>query len=436
MRSISRIMLAAAGLLVAAGLLPACSEPPPAVNHDEASARFAWNLYRQTVDTDGNLFFSPYSVASALGMTLLGARGVTEREMQQVLFGGADHHAELGRLTRQLTTAGEQAPDAQPDGPRPDSGPGAPGSVGPRGQPDADIPPYELTVANALWLQDGFALRREFLDASERHYGARPFTVDYRAQPEAARQRINTWVSEQTRQRIVDLLAPGSVHALTRLILTNAIYFKSGWQSPFIEGATQPAPFHRRDGSTVQAPLMRQTSRLAYRELDDAQVLRLPYRGGELAMLVVLPRTADGLAALESSLTPETLLALIAGEGATMRRVEVHLPRFRVEHTLDLGPHLAVLGMPSAFVASQADFSGMTGGRDLMIDAVVHKAFVEVDEEGTEAAAATAVTMMPTSMPGPQDEPIVFKADRPFLFAIVHQTSRAILFLGRVTDPS
>lgn len=430
----SWIVLAAAGLLVAAGFLPACSETPPAVNHDEAGARFAWNLYRQTADTDGNLFFSPYSVASALGMTLLGARGVTEREMQLVLFGGANHHDELGRLTRQLIAANEPAPDAPPADPRQGGGPGGIGPGG--GEPDPDAPPYELTVANALWLQDGFTLRQEFLDASERHYGARPFTVDYNAQPEAARRRINDWVSDQTRQRIEDLLAPGSVHELTRLILTNAIYFKSGWQSPFVEGATVPAPFHRGDGSTVEAPLMRQTSRLAYRELDQAQVLRLPYRGGELAMLVVLPRTPDGLAAFEASLTPDALLDLIAGEGETTRRVEVHLPRFRVEHTLDLGPHLAVLGMPSAFVAGQADFSGMTGSRDLMIDAVVHKAFVEVDEEGTEAAAATAVTMMVTSMPGPQDDPIVFKADRPFLFAILHQASRAILFLGRVTDPS
>lgn len=429
MRRTAPFILALAGLLAAGGGLMGCNESPAAVALEEANARFAWDLYRQVAPGGGNLFFSPYSITSALGMTLLGARGGTQQEMQQVLFAGGDHHEQLGALMRRLT--GPAAPAAEP--PADPAGPGAPRM----GSDQADDePPFELTVANALWLQDDLPLRAAFLDAARRHYEAEPFSVDFKGQPEAARQRINGWVSDQTRQRIQDLLAPGTVTPATRLVLSNAIYFKSGWQSGFNEAATGPAPFHLPTGGTVEAPLMRQTDRFGYREIEGAQVLRLPYRGQDLAMIVVLPRAHDGLGELEARLTPETLLELAAGRDLPVQRVEVHLPRFRIEQSLDLGADLAALGMPSAFSPGRADFSGLAGTQDLVIDAVVHKAFVAVDEEGTEAAAATAVTVMVTSMPGPQEDPIVFRADRPFLFLITHQPSGTILFLGRVVDPA
>ncbi len=432
----SRILWPLASLLVALGCLLSCRGTPAAVNIEHANAQFAWSLYGEVAGDPGNLFFSPFSVSSALGMTLLGARGETQQQMQQVLFGGGDLHEQLGALTRQLVEAGRPAAQGTGEGGGSAAGePFAPAGGQPGGRAAA-TQAYELTVANALWLQDGFTLRAGFLGATADHYGAQPFAVDFRAQPDAARQRVNTWVADETRQKIRDLLAPGSVTPATRLVLANAIYFKSAWQTPFQAAATQPAPFHLANGEVVEAPLMRQTGRFAYREIDGAQVLRLPYKGGELAMLVVLPRTAAGLGEMESSLTAAALLDLVAGAGETVRRVEVHLPRFRVEKLLNLGPPLAALGMPAAFSPEQADFSGMTGGKDLCIDAVVHKAFVEVDEEGTEAAAATAVTMMATSIAMDPEEPVVFKADRPFLFCIVHQPSNSLLFLGRMVDPA
>ena len=402
-----RLSLLVVGLVAGFAGLSACRGTPPAMTTlAEANARFAGDLYGQVAIGAGNRFFSPYSISSALGMSLLGARGETQTQMQRVLLAGGDHHAQLGALTRQLA--------------------GEPGQAR----------PFSLTVANALWLQADFTLREEYLDSTQRHYGTSPHTVDYRSDPEAARRRINDWVADQTRQKIQDLLAPGRLAEDTRLVLTNAIYFKSAWQAAFDANDTRTEPFHRRDGSTVPAPLMSQTGRFAYREIDDAQVLWLPYKGSELAMVVALPRTVDGLAALEASLTADALLALAAGRDASIQRVEVQLPRFRLEQTLDLVPSLAALGMPAAFAPATADFSGMTGGRDLYINAVVHKAFVEVDEQGTEAAAATAVEMTLTSMPFTPQEAIVFRADRPFLFFIAHQPSRTILFLGRLEDPS
>ena len=344
-------MLPAAGLLAGIGLVMACSgESPAAPTLEEAGARFAWDLYGRLAAEEGNLFFSPYSASSALGMTLLGARGQTQKQMQEVIFGGGDHHEELGGLTRWLAggTGTDDAPGGvpQPGGLRSSGGPGQLGAgpdsgglarTGPHG---AEERPYELTVANALWLQEGFPLREEFMSASRRHYGASPFEVDYRTDPESARGRINDWVAEETRQRIQDLLAPGSLTPLTRLVLTNAVYFKSSWDKQFQEPATQPEPFRLADGTTVETPMMRQTDRFAYREIEGAQVLRLPYAGHDLAMIVVLPGAVDGLATLEKTLTGDALLELVAGRGEEMRRVAVMLPRFRIEQAMDLIPPL------------------------------------------------------------------------------------------------
>ncbi|MDY0109367.1 MAG: serpin family protein [Candidatus Krumholzibacteria bacterium] len=424
MSGMSRLIRALTAGLAVVGLLPACKESPATANLAEANLAFAWALYGRIAEDSGddNLFFSPYSVASALGMTLLGARGETARQMQQVLFAGGDGHAELGALQRQLAGA-EPVP--------------APGSApGPALGAPVAADPFQLTVANALWLQAGYPLRPDFTAATRQHYGAQPFTADFAADPQAATGRINEWVADQTNQRIKDLLAPGSLTPATRLVLANAIYFKAAWQIPFAKETTAPAPFHRHGGGSIEVPLMRQIDRFGYQESPDLQVVRLPYTGRDLAMVVILPRTVDGLPALEASLDAAGLRELIAARNLPPRRVEVHLPRFRLEPSLALGPVLAALGMPAAFTPDRADFSGMNDRCDLFIDAVAHKAFVAVDEAGTEAAAATAVTMMVTSVLGPQDEPIVFRADHPFLFGIVHEPSGTILFLGRLTAPA
>ncbi len=404
MKTRLRHFIVATGLLAAAGLVPACKDTtattatmPP----DEAAARFALDLYREHPE-GGNLFFSPYSIASALGMTALGARGETERQMREVLFAGGDHHAALGEVRQQLS--GDH--------------------------------PFQLEVANALWLQEGFAVRDGFLAATRDHYDAAPHMVDFQRQTTATIDRINGWVAERTQDRIRDLLSPAHVNAMTRLVLTNAIYFKGAWQDAFSKGATTPAPFHRPDGTTVEAPLMRRVGQYGYREQEDAQVLRLPYTGREAAMIVLLPRAADGLPALVATLTPTLLRDLAAGDGEVVQAVDVWLPRLRIEQTLDLPETLAALGMPAAFDPASADFSGINGSRDLYLGAVVHKAFVAVDEAGTEAAAATAAGVMVTSMPMPPKDPVEFRADRAFLFLIVHRPTGTVLFLGRLTDPS
>lgn len=371
----------------------------------EGNNRFAFDLYARLRGGPGNLFFSPYSIASALAMTAAGARGETERQVANALHVSvkqADRDAGFKALIDRLNNAGD-APAARVD---------------------------TLVSANALWLQKGEPFLPAFLDAATQKYSASAFDVDFADNPEAARKAINTWVENQTADKIKNLVGPADVTPTTALVLTNAVYFKGAWLHPFSPGATdKEGVFTNRDGKKATTALMIQSE--SYRHFDGGtfQVLELPYTGNRRALLVVLPKALDGLSALEPALTPEVLDGW--SQGLKTRRVNLQLPKFRVEEAFQLSDTLKALGIVDAFDASRADFSGMTGSRDRAISAVIHKAFVDVNESGTEAAAASAVVMMRTSAIRPEP-PVDFKADHPFLFLIRDQATGAVLFLGRV----
>ena len=371
----------------------------------DGNTAFAVDLYHQLRDKPGNLFFSPTSISTALAMTYAGARGETAVQMAHTLHFTLPEeqlHPAFNALQDHLSAVQAQ------------------GAVA-------------LHVANSLWPQLGYAFLAAFLDICKRHYGVTITPVDY-GDSEAARRRINAWVEEKTQDKIKELLKPPHVNPLTTLILVNAIYFKGDWASQFDKAQTQEAPFWITPGESTPTPLMAQTLTCGYAEFDALQALELPYVGDadvgdELSMIVLLPREQDGLAALERQLTAANLARW---RGAIRRReVNVWLPRFKLESEFELSTVLTALGMVDAF-GGAADFSGMTGGRDLFISYVVHKAFVEVNEKGTEAAAATAVVMGRSGLPPP---PPTFRADHPFLFLIQERRTGSVLFLGRLVAP-
>jgi serpin B len=364
-----------------------------------ATAAFGCDLFAKLRSKAGNLFFSPLSIETALAMTSAGARGETLAEMSKVLhLPDAGAQAAVGDLLRGL----QAAPGAK----------------------------YELAIANALWGQQELPFRQEFLAATQKDYGATLHPVDFR-QTEQARQTINHWVEEKTKDKIKDLFAPGTLTADNRLVLTNAIYFKGKWAAPFMKGLTRDEPFHLVGGGTVQAPLMRHDDRYRYFAADGEQAVDLPYAGGRMAMLVILPAAADGLPALEKRLSSERLATLV--EKLRYQHGQVLLPRFKMTEEFDLSATLQDMGMKRAF-SVDADFGGMCA-EPLMISKVIHKAFVETNEEGSEAAAATGVTMRVATAMAPE-APFTFRADRPFLFAIRDTTTGTPLFVGRVANPT
>jgi serpin B len=364
---------------------------------------FAVDLYGKLRERPGNLFLSPYSISTALAMTYAGARGETAEQMARTLhFGGPaeELHRSFERLSKQIGGEGEEKR------------------------------PYQLSVANALWGQEGDPFRPEFLELVEKHYGAGLRRVDFRA-TEQARRIINAWVEEETRGKIQDLLKSPHPSPDTSLVLTNAIYFKGDWATPFRKEATKAESFALAGGGKVEVPMMHQMGRFSYHDAGRFHALGMPYAGDALEMVVLLPKEGDGLARMEAALTEKAIAEVIAKRGP--RRVDVALPRFKVEAGFELQDALSALGMPLAFTGS-ADFSGMNGRRDLFISAVIHKAFADVNEEGTEAAAATAVVM--TRAAAARPEPVVtFRADHPFVFLIRDLRNGSLLFLGRVADP-
>lgn len=364
---------------------------------------FAVDLYRELCRQEGNLFFSPYSISSALAMAYAGAQGATAAQMAHALHFGQEGdalHAVFGALNGLLH------------------------DLNARG--DVDI-----QVANALWPCVGYALLPAFLDLLRVHYGVAITPLDFRTDPEGARQRINAWAEEHTHGKIKDLIPAGVLTPLTRLVLTNAIYFKGRWERPFNPALTQPAPFTVRPGQEVMVPTMAQTLRCGYGEEDELQILELSYLGRGLSMVVLLPREADGLGRLEEQLTVQLLDHWVAQLWHT--EVQVLLPRFTVESGFRLDTALQALGAVDPFDEGRANFASMTGRRDLYLSAVLHKAFVEVNEEGTEAAAATAAVV---AMRAAISRPVVFRADHPFLFLIRENSVGSILFMGRVENPA
>ncbi len=367
---------------------------------------FAFELYRQW-RAEGNFLFSPYSISTALAMAYAGARTETQAELAQVArFGDPQlFHPAMNGLETELARRIYDA-DGKP------------------------IREMRLDVANSLWGQKDYAFQDAFLDLLAEQYGAGIYTVDYRKDPEAARAAINDWVSDRTEKRIRDLLPPGSVQNDTRLVLANAIYFYAPWMDAFEEDQTAPAPFYRLDGSMVEVPTMQRQGRYAYALQDDLTMVQIPYEGGNLAMLVMMP-AAGNLAAFEAGLDAETFAGLQAELQSGEARL--YLPRFEFSSAASVKQALQALGMQVAF-EDEADFSGITGARDLKISDVIHKAFISCTEKGTEAAAATGITFAETSAMLPE-EPVDLRFDRPFLFAIYDIPSGQILFLGRVNDP-
>jgi serpin B len=304
------------------------------------------------------------------------------------------------------------------------------GALAGRGQAlDDEEARFRLNVANSLWGQEAYAFLAEYLALVDGYYGGGLRQVDFVGSPEKARQEINDWVARETEDKIEDLVPPGAITPLTRLVLANAIYFNATWAAPFEDSLTEDGPFFLLDGSQVLVPLMHQTESMPYSQGDGYQAVEMHYAGNELSMVVLLPEQGQ-FEAFEATLDTEKLEAILSD--LSRGQVALTMPRFEFESAFNLKDALAALGMAVAF-SDQADFSGMTGNPELFISDVVHKAFVAVDEEGTEAAAATAVMMGLLSMPA---EPVEVRLDRPFLFLIRDVETGTVLFLGRVVDPS
>lgn len=388
----------------------------PVVNQPDLAAlvagnnAFALDAYQALLkEADENLFYSPYSISMALAMTYAGARGDTAKEMANTLHYTLPQerlHPAFNSLDTELSQRGQ----------------GAKGKDG-KG--------FRLNIVNAIWGQKGYQFLQDFLDTLALNYGAGLRILDFVAAPEPSRVTINDWVSDQTEGRIKDLIPQGAINAMTRLVLTNAIYFNAAWQYPFEKNDTKDDTFHLLDGREVTVPMMRQTESLKYAQDSGYQAVELPYDGRELSMLILLPQSGQ-FSALEESMDAKAIDAVI--KKLSWNQIALTMPKFEFTSGFSVKKALTALGMSDAFTES-ADFSGMTGKRDLYISDVIHKAFVSVDESGTEAAAATAVIMMATAMPGAPPAPIKVTIDRPFIFLIRDNKTGAILFIGSVLNP-
>jgi serpin B len=403
----SAILIGLAALLFVGSLVSAADTPPAVIARPESKVvkdnnTFALDLYAQLAGEKDNLFFSPFSISTALAMTYAGARGQTATEMAQTLhfpLNQQELHPAFARLLKEMNGKNNK------------------GSL-------------ELHLANALWGQKGYGFRNEFLEVTKANYGAGLREVGFVQAADEARQTINRWVEEQTQNKIKDLIQPGILTPMTRLVLTNAIYFKAAWQYPFSEYATKQEEFQVTPDKKVPVPMMHQVKGFNYLDGGTFQLLEMPYQGRQQSMLVFLPKTGDGLAEFEKTLTAKNLESWL-GKCST-QQVTVAFPKFKFTRAFELNKTLSAMGMPLAF-SDRADFSGMDGRKDLYISNVIHKAFVDVHEKGTEAAAATAVVVATKSAPpAPKHE---FRADHPFVFVIRDHRTGSILFLGRVTNP-
>ncbi|MFH1360361.1 MAG: serpin family protein [Candidatus Omnitrophota bacterium] len=371
---------------------------------------FAIDLYQALRTQEGNLFFSPYSISTALAMTYAGARGETEKQMAAVLHFQLPQerlHNAMNMLKAQILW---------------------------RGREDS----YQMNIANALWVQKGFELLKGYIDTTNKYYEAALFFADFISNAKAQRLKINAWVEQQTQNKIRDLIQPGLLGSLTRLVLVNAIYFKGDWEEPFAADLTKKDKFWLAADESTVTPMMRQTEHFNYAEDEDVQVLEMFYQGYDLSMIVILPKQKDDLDSLEGMLTQNRLDEWI--EQLESKNVYVIFPKFTMTQGLMLSQTLKSMGMTDVFSGMKADFSGMNGTLDiekrLFINQVIHKAYVDVDEQGTEAAAATGVFMGDGFFPGIPEKPVLFRADHPFLFLIRDVESGSILFLGRLTNPN
>jgi len=366
--------------------------------------KFSFDLYKKLKDKnkekdenkEENLFYSPASISIALAMTYAGARGNTEKQMANVLNFTLPQdrlHPAYSKLIENLKSNKD----------------------------------YELNIANALWLQKDYKYLQEFLNIMEKYYKGGFNEVDYTTNPEGARIKINDWVSRETKEKIKDILNPGDISSLTRLVLTNAIYFKGKWQTEFNKNLTNDEDFYLINGQKTKVKMMYQKNTFNYYENDDLQLLEIPYKGNKISMVIILPKVGK-FKTVENIMDEKKLQEWL--KNATETEVKAYIPRFKFTQRFDLSKNLSDMGMEDAFSAA-ADFSGINGKKDLYISEVIHKAFVEVNEEGTEAAAATAVVLDIKAL----IEELVFKADHPFIFLIRDKETGSILFMGRVMDP-
>jgi serpin B len=370
-----------------------------------ANNQFALDLYSELRKSEEgkNVFFSPYSISTALAMTYEAARGKTAEEMQSVFHFPAD-----GQLRKSAFAAIHNQLN------KPDS-------------------KFKLSIANALWSQKDFRFLSEYMTTVQQYYAAKATNVDFIGATEESRKIINKWVEDKTNDKIKELLREGILTRSTRLVLTNAIYFKGTWSKPFDKSQTKDGDFRVSATNTIKVPMMHPADKNAtfnYAATSELQILEMPYEGGRLSMLVLLPTGTD-LSLLEESLS----LAKINDWRSKLKeqRVNVFMPKFTFDTKYGMHETLAKMGMPTAFDKQRADFSGMTGRPGLYISAVIHQAFVDVNEEGTEAAAATAVVMSGKSVPPPVP---IFRADHPFIFVIQDKENGNILFIGRVVNPT
>ena len=372
----------------------------------QSGNQFTVKMYKHlATKQDGNLFLSPYSISTALTMAYAGAKGETAKEMANTLSFAEDRdklHTANSWLMINLNNRGNKGH-------------------------------FQLSIANRLFGQKGLTFVPDFLSILEEKYLTELGDVDFKADPEKARKEVNQWVEKKTNQRIKDLMPPNSIDGGTRLVLANALYFKGTWKEKFDKSSTAPRNFFKNGTQEIQVPTMRngEAKKVTLAETTDARIAELPYIGDSISMVIVLPKAKDGLGAIESKMTDATLKEWLAKK-QNKGSVNLTLPTFKMTSKFSLKKNLEELGMKKAFDEQQADFSGITKELQLYIAAVEHKAFVEVNEEGTEAAAATGISFGATSAPITQD----FHVDRPFLFLIVDKETQSVLFIGRVTDPS
>jgi serine protease inhibitor len=399
--------LALVGVFAFVLALPATAQQPkldPEVaSLVESNSDFAANLYQQLASRDGNLFFSPYSISNALAMTYGGAKGNTANEMKTTLRFQLEPerlHPTFGKLILALDGDGKKRD-------------------------------FQLNIANRLWGQKDYGFLPDFTKLGQTHYNAGLEEVDFINKAEEARQTINTWVEKKTNDKIKNLIPAGVLTVDSRLVLTNAIYFKAPWSSPFDPKQTRPGKFQLLDGKTAEVPMMHMKKMGRFAAHDGFSVVEMPYGNmRDTSMIVILPKEAKGLADVEKRLTAQNLAKWTSKMGGF--EIDLKIPKFKMTLEISLKETLQKLGMKDAFAAGTADFSGIATREKLFITAVLHKAFVDVNEAGTEAAAATAVVVGTTSLP----PSATFHADRPFLFLIRDNRTGSVLFLGRVVNPT
>ena len=413
MRMFGVIGLVILGLFMAYGCTQP-SEQPTVLNETgvtqeqidkvvDANNKFAIEMYKQLSgnSSEDNVFFSPYSISSAMAIVYEGARGTTADEIRTV-FSYPEDIMDLRKGYAHLFNS--------------------------INKPNEN---YELRTANALWAQKDYPFLDEYLETAKTYYGGKLANLDFVNDPEGSRTTINRWVENQTNGKIKDLLPKGSVNPLTRLVVTNAVYFKGKWVKQFDPKDTYKTDFHVTPEKKVKVDMMALRSEVFnYTEDDTVKVLELPYSGNRLSMLVILPKQNHTIDEVEDSLTIEKIREWQSN--LNPREIDVHLPKFKMETKYKLNDVLSTMGMPTAFIPDTADFSGMNGNRELFISHVIHQAYVDVNEEGTEAAAATGITMELSAVP-PENP---FVADHPFIFLIVDKETGGILFMGRLSDPS